>query len=201
MANKKINELTELTTASGSDYFVVYDNDESSSEKTKKIQTENIQFVAEITANNSTINGIIAWDGEAYPICRMVGQLIGDGDNITAGVRINGNSGNLYVVGQTYQDGSTPLSARTIEDHANLFRRASTGANSVVSTRATLFLKNLDPRSKTWECVTARYGDDNSDRQVNTEGGFFYDTSELDVTYLQFISLGPVTGYIRLYRM
>jgi len=42
MANKQINELTELTTASGTDLLVVYDNNEAGSEKTKKITVDNL---------------------------------------------------------------------------------------------------------------------------------------------------------------
>ena len=41
MANKQINELTELTTASGTDYLLVYDNDEAGLEKSKKIELYN----------------------------------------------------------------------------------------------------------------------------------------------------------------
>jgi len=42
MANKQINELNELTTASGTDLLLVYDLNESGSEKTKKMQVDNL---------------------------------------------------------------------------------------------------------------------------------------------------------------
>lgn len=42
MANKQINELTELTTASGTDLLLVYDLNEAGSEKTKKITVNNL---------------------------------------------------------------------------------------------------------------------------------------------------------------
>jgi hypothetical protein len=42
MANKQIDELTELTTASGTDLLLVYDLNEAGSEKTKKIEVSNI---------------------------------------------------------------------------------------------------------------------------------------------------------------
>ena len=41
MANKQINELTELTTASGTDLLLVYDLNEGGSEKSKKIELYN----------------------------------------------------------------------------------------------------------------------------------------------------------------
>jgi hypothetical protein len=41
MANKQIDELSELTTASGTDLLLVYDLDEAGSEKTKKIELYN----------------------------------------------------------------------------------------------------------------------------------------------------------------
>ena len=39
MANKQINELTEITSVDESDLLVVYDVDEAGTEKTKKILT------------------------------------------------------------------------------------------------------------------------------------------------------------------
>jgi hypothetical protein len=42
MANKQINELTEITSAESTDYLLVYDNDEPGSEKTKKIEVGNL---------------------------------------------------------------------------------------------------------------------------------------------------------------
>jgi hypothetical protein len=45
MANKQIDELTELTTVSGVDLVVVYDMAEAGSEKTKNIAVENFMGV------------------------------------------------------------------------------------------------------------------------------------------------------------
>jgi len=43
VAKKQINELTEITTASGTDLLLVYDLNEGGSEKTKKITYTNLQ--------------------------------------------------------------------------------------------------------------------------------------------------------------
>jgi hypothetical protein len=44
MANKRIDELTEKTTISGTDLMVLYDMEESGSEKTKYIEFSNFPF-------------------------------------------------------------------------------------------------------------------------------------------------------------
>jgi hypothetical protein len=70
MANKQINELSELTTASGTDYLVVYDRNESGSEKTKKMTKNNFMDYEEgtvtITAADAPSGGNTSTTGNMY---------------------------------------------------------------------------------------------------------------------------------------
>lgn len=74
MANKQINELTELTSADSTDWMLVYDNDEAGSEKTKKIAVSNIAGLP-----NNWIDGFImsnAGDAENMDITVGPGQAM-----------------------------------------------------------------------------------------------------------------------------
>ena len=209
MVNKRINQLTELTTASGTDMLMVYDLNESGSVKTKKIQVSNIgsygggalQFVTEITASAEVLNESVDWDGETYPICIIIGHIAAvDGQNIETGIRFNGDSGSNYNRAQVYQDNVTVLAARnTTDTSAAIFHRASTGA-SVISANATLFLRNIGTNSRSYTSNMFHWSADNNDRYTDHGAGFWTNNVD-DVTSLTITSVGEVTGYIRLYRL
>jgi len=61
MANKQIDELTELTSVADNDYLLLYDNDEVGSEKTKKYTFDNLKsnFGGWSLVSNNTYNNEI----------------------------------------------------------------------------------------------------------------------------------------------
>ena len=118
MANKQINELSELTTASGTDLLVAYDGNESGSEKTKKVQVSNMIggwiLVEEYVLNNETIDETISWDAD-----RMKTDWWGKASNNSAayiGVRFNGDSGNNYAAGLISQNGGVVSAVQETRD-------------------------------------------------------------------------------------
>ena len=113
MANKQINELTELTTASGTDLLVVYDLNEAGSEKTKKITRDNAMpvfsawvLVQEYNiSSGDTLSETIPWDGETNDQIYINFYGYHGGNNIY--IRINNDSGSNYLSGSIVQDGNT----------------------------------------------------------------------------------------------
>ena len=78
MANKQINELSELTTLAVGDLIPVYDIDEAGSEKTKQITAANFSMSGNFTPEiaDAATGGNTATPGSAGGYYRRIGDIV-----------------------------------------------------------------------------------------------------------------------------
>jgi len=143
MANKQINELSELTTASGTDLLVVYDLNEAGSEKTKKIEISNLsgisgwQLVETFTMSNEAWDETFSWDGSDRMM--VVGALNTDSastHNSTL-VRFNSDAGSNYTTASVGQNNSSPDANKSTASYLDI---GMTGYNGWSTFEAKFFL-------------------------------------------------------------
>lgn len=106
MANKQINELSELTTASGTDLLLTYDTNESGAEKTKKMEVNSLIggwiLVAEYDLSSETIDETIPWDDSDI-------RVRWHGDE-SFHMHLNGDTGANYPNGRIFTNGTNNVS-------------------------------------------------------------------------------------------
>jgi hypothetical protein len=95
MANKQIDELSELTTASGSDLLLVYDLNEAGSEKSKKIELYNAIGYEEGTWTP------VVYDADSGGNAASTGTSLGTYTKIGRQVTINCHFSNIDTSGLT----------------------------------------------------------------------------------------------------
>jgi hypothetical protein len=115
MANKQINELNELTTASGTDLLLVYDLNEAGSEKTKKITVSNLVTSYE-EGTWTPVPADAVSGGNTGSAATALGSYTKVGRQITISCRLLGiNTGGLTTNNQFFVQGLPYVAQTTVE--------------------------------------------------------------------------------------
>jgi hypothetical protein len=194
MANKQIDELTELTTASGTDHMLVYDTNEAGSEKTKRMSVEAIVggwiLVQEFEWDNEAPSESFSWDGEAYPEIRIVLNL----QNNWMKVHFNADTGENYLRGLMTQTGTTPVAQYVAMDGLWV---GATGAVSYCTVEGNMKQTGYD---RVFSRSQSQYSSSNT--TMIGEAGMSWNNTADPVTSISLGvgSSGNVTGSMKIYR-
>lgn len=109
MANKQINELTELTTPANGDLIPVYDIDEAGSEKTKKVSIGNLTVAGTFTPEVADAVS----DGNQAAGGTFVGKYSKIGNEVTISIRCLNIDTTGMAGGQTLYIRNLPFVADT----------------------------------------------------------------------------------------
>lgn len=96
MANKQINELTEITSADSTDYLLVYDNDEPGSEKTKKIEVGNLSSGGWIYTD-----AVVTTSGTTVELTSSIPSSVVEIEVIFNEVSLDGNTSTMIQLGDS----------------------------------------------------------------------------------------------------
>jgi hypothetical protein len=197
VANKQIDELTELTTGAGSDLVLVYDIDEAGTEKTKKMAVANFntdwKIVSEFNLSSSAASESIVWDPSTYPEIQIIVHIKNTSGNQPY-LRFNSDSGNNYSQGWLAPDGAVVNAGHTASHDEIPLTNSSDGDYYCVWTG---HLANYGTRRM---LIGHRHGfySGNTDLMIGVTFWRWNNTSS-DITTVD-IGSGNITGNIRIYK-